>query len=198
MTPSSTAALAFADPVLESQRVFRQVLQAMSRPGIQVATAAALETPAPLFASTTAIALTLFDLDTPVWLDSGASTPATRGYLGFHCGCPIVDARRDAAFAILVDPAGLGGLAEFSPGEPEFPDRSATLVVQVPAFGRGRSFTFRGPGIDGTAEIAIDGLPPGFDGAWADNHALFPEGVDLILASPGAVVGLPRSIRVEG
>lgn len=198
MTLLSTPALGFAEPVLDSQRVFRHVLSAMSRPGTPVAVSAKIEPPAPLTAVSAAIALALFDLDTTVWLDAGASTQEAKAYLGFHCGCPIVEARKDAAFAILSDPAGLADLAQFSPGDPEFPDRSTTIVVQVPSFGRGTRLVLRGPGIDGETKIAIEGLPSGFVSTWADNHLLFPEGVDLILASPDAVVGLPRSIRVEG
>ena len=80
---------------------------------------------------------------------AAAATPEAIGYLGFHCGCPIVPRPGDAAFAILSDPAGLADLQRFSPGEPEFPDRSTTIVAQVPAIGRGHRLTFRGPGVDG-------------------------------------------------
>jgi alpha-D-ribose 1-methylphosphonate 5-triphosphate synthase subunit PhnH len=198
MTNLATHALAFANPVLDSQRVFRQVLIAMSRPGAPVVVAQSLEPPAPLNAVSAAIALTLFDLDTKVWLDPEASTAAARAYLDFHCGCPSALTRKDAAFAILADPAGLAELSSFSAGDPEFPDRSTTLIVQVPALGRGKRLAFRGPGIKSVTETAIDGLPADFVGLWAANHALFPEGVDLVFAGPNAIVGLPRSTRVEG
>lgn len=198
MSTLTTPVLGFANPVLDSQRTFRQVLTAMSRPGVPIAVTPKLEPPAPLTVVSAAIALTLFDLDTPVWLDPVVSTSEAKAYLGFHCGCPVIDARKDAAFAVLADPAGLADLAEFSAGTPEFPDRSTTLIVQVRAFGRGKHLVFRGPGIDGAAEIQVDGLPTAFSDIWANNHAFFPEGVDLILGSPDAIVGLPRSIRVEG
>jgi alpha-D-ribose 1-methylphosphonate 5-triphosphate synthase subunit PhnH len=196
-TTLSTAVPGFDDPVLESQRIFRQVLAAMSRPGKPLPLAARLDPPAPLTAATAAIALTLLDLDTAVWLDAATSTPEVTGYLAFHCGCPITGAQGSAAFALLADPAGLAHLGRFSPGDPEFPDRSTTVIVQVPSIGQGRRLVFRGPGIDGESKVAIGGLPADFPQVWADNHALFPQGVDLIVASPEAIVGLPRSIRVE-
>ena len=34
--------------------------------------------------------------------------------------------------------------------------------------------------------------------AWADNHALFPCGVDVVFAAGSQLLALPRSIAVEG
>ena len=34
-----------------------------------------------------------------------------------------------------------------------------------------------------------------FETQWAANHAMFPRGVDLLLGTPGHIVGLPRTTR---
>jgi alpha-D-ribose 1-methylphosphonate 5-triphosphate synthase subunit PhnH len=187
----------FADPVLDSQRVFRAVLSALSRPGTPVPVASDLAPPAPLNVAQAAIALTLLDLDTPAWLDPVAATDEVADWLRFHCGCPLVADPAKAAFALLADSAGVSELGRFHPGDAEFPDRSATLIAAISGIGCGRTVTLRGPGIEGKTTVALDGLPDEFDLRWADNHALYPLGVDLILAAPETIVGLPRSTKME-
>lgn len=54
-------------------------------------------------------------------------------------------------------------------------------------------FTMRGPGIDGSAELAAPWAPEGFADAWQRNTELFPRGVDLLLVDSGTVTGLPRT-----
>ncbi|HEX5739200.1 MAG TPA: phosphonate C-P lyase system protein PhnH, partial [Hydrogenophaga sp.] len=53
-----------------------------------------------------------------------------------------------------------------------------------------------GPGIATSQALAVRGLPENFADQGGHNHAAFPRGVDVLLASPAALVGLPRSTRV--
>ena len=186
-----------ADPVLDSQRIFRAVLEAMAHPGRVAAMAGPPETPRPLHGAATAVCLALLDLDTPVWLDAAARHRDVREGLRFHCGCPIVEDPRQARFALVVDARDMPPLAAFDGGSDEYPDRSATLIVQVAELTAGEGKRLTGPGIAGEARLAVDGLPPRFWAELRDNHARFPRGVDVVLAAPAGVAALPRTTLVE-
>lgn len=187
-----------ADPVHDSQRIFRSLLTALAHPGRAVDLMPAPEGPLPLDPATTAAALTLLDGDTPLWLDWIADTPPLRAWLKFHCGCAIVQRSEAAAFALVTDPANMPRLASFAQGVDQYPDRAATLLLQVPSLEGGPAVTLSGPGIRDTAVIAPFGLPEWFWNDWRLNAAQFPLGVDIFLTCGEAVIGLPRSIRTEG
>lgn len=186
----------FDDPVAQAQATFRRVLEAMARPATVFAAAAVAEAPAPLLATTAAVLLALADLETNVWLDPAASAaPGVAYFIRFHTGARIVEDRSAADFAVLTDPLLLPPLASFALGSAEYPDRSTTLLIQVADFGQ-HGLLLCGPGISGVREFGFSPCPVGFDTALADNHALFPRGVDLVFLSPTAVAALPRSTRL--
>jgi alpha-D-ribose 1-methylphosphonate 5-triphosphate synthase subunit PhnH len=187
-----------ADPVLDSQRIFRQLLDAMSSPG-RVVTLASAEPPLPpLNAASLAICLTLVDLDTPIWLDAAARTAEVMAHLRFHCGCRIVEEPGQARFAVVVDAMAMPALDRFDAGTDEYPDRSATVIVQTRALTAGAGRRLTGPGIESEAWLDADGLAAGF---WPDlraNRDRFPRGVDVLLTAGASVAALPRTTRVEG
>ncbi len=195
-----TAALkpGLADPVHDSQHIFRGLLTALGHPGRKVELPSALEGPEPLDPATTAAALTLLDYDTPLWIDWIADTPPLRAYLKFHCGCPIVERSQNAAFGLVTDPENMPRLALFAQGLDQYPDRSASLLLQVPSLEGGPAVTLAGPGIREAAEIAPAGLPDWFWNDWRLNAAQFPLGVDIFFTCGRSVIGLPRSIQAEG
>ena len=78
MTTLAELPAGFADKVLSAQSTFRSVMDAMARPGSVQRVAAAAGTPGAMMRGTAAIALTLFDHDTPVWLDAGIAQPQRR------------------------------------------------------------------------------------------------------------------------
>ncbi|GAB4367878.1 MAG: phosphonate C-P lyase system protein PhnH [Kiloniellaceae bacterium] len=188
----------FADPVHGAQRLFRGLLTALAHPGRAVEISDPVEGPVPLDPATTAAALTLLDYDTPLWIDWIADTPPLRAYLKFHCGCPIVARSQDAAFALVTDPANMPRLALFAQGVDQYPDRAATLLLQVPALTGGPAVTLSGPGIKDSARVAPAGLPDWFWNDWRLNAAQFPLGVDIFFTCGTTVIGLPRSILAEG
>jgi alpha-D-ribose 1-methylphosphonate 5-triphosphate synthase subunit PhnH len=184
------------DAVFDAQRLFRVALEALSRPGTIHALPVELTPPAPLTPWSGALALPLLDLETPVWLDVAVDTQAVRDWLRFHVGCPLASAPEAAAFALVGAAGALDDLTRFAIGDPEYPDRGATLIVQVPALRAGDGWTLSGPGIQGSTRLTVEGLPSGFARAWAENAALYPQGVDVFLCAPRDLAALPRSVTV--
>ncbi len=187
-----------ADPVHDSQHIFRALLTALAHPGRPMTLPGDVAGPEPLDPATTAAALTLLDYDTPLWIDWIADTPPLRAYLKFHCGCPIVERSQDAAFGLVTDPENMPRLALFAQGHDQYPDSSASLLVQLPSLDNGPAVSLTGPGIRETATIRPAGLPDWFWNDWRLNAAQFPLGVDIFLTCGRTVIGLPRSIRAEG
>lgn len=186
-----TLADGFAEPVLEAQACFRAVLDAMARPGRVHAVAAGLLPPAPLASATAAVLLTLVDHETPLWLDAEAA--AAGDWIAFHCGAPVVADPMRCAFGVALT---MPDLERLSPGTHEAPERSATLLLQVRALGRGARYCLSGPGLREPSPLEVDGLPADFAAAWTRNHARFPCGIDLILCAGTQLAALPRSVTV--
>jgi alpha-D-ribose 1-methylphosphonate 5-triphosphate synthase subunit PhnH len=187
-----------ADPILDAQRIFRGVLDAMARPGRIATVPAPAELPPPLSAATAAVCLALLDFETPLWLDGAAASAAVIEYLRFHCGVPVVTAPGEAAFALAADPGGLPSLEAFAAGTDEYPDRSATLIVQADGLRAGIGRRLTGPGIAGAALLDVQGVPEDFWVMVRKNRDRFPLGVDLIVTAGCQVAALPRTTLVEG
>ena len=102
-----------------------------------------------------AIALTLADYETPIWLDDRlAGNDAVRDYLGFQTGASITDDPANASLALVSDAADLPRLDVFAQGTLEYPDRSTTIVAAVESFVGGPELVLHGPGIDGSVSIS--------------------------------------------
>jgi alpha-D-ribose 1-methylphosphonate 5-triphosphate synthase subunit PhnH len=166
----------------------------MARPGT-VASLEAPPAPPPLAAAAGAIALTLCDADTAVWLDPALRTPEVIAWLRFHTGCRTVEAPEEAAFAFAADASAVP-LDRLCAGSDEFPDRSATAVLHVVRLDAGAPLHLAGPGIETTVTLHVEGLPAGFVAWRARNHAAYPRGVDIVLVAGAEIAGLPRSTRV--
>lgn len=192
-------AAGFADPVMAAQSTFRAVLAAIARPGTIWPIVADLAPPAPLSRGAGAIALTLCDQDTPVWLDDRLrATDAIAEWLRFHCGARIVNEPGAATFAFASDGTSLPDFARFNLGSIDYPDRSTTIVILVESLQSGLSLVLAGPGISGQQTLRAAPLPHNIAERLANNHGLFPRGVDLLLTSADAVAALPRSVRLIG
>jgi len=182
--------------VLAAQSTFRKVMDATARPGLVQTIAAGAAPPAPLAAAAAAIALTLCDHDTPVWLDPSFATEAVTQWLRFSTGCPIVNDPAQSAFALAGDMASLPQLERFALGTPDYPDRSTTLILQLASLTEGEALGLSGPGIRDTASLAPKGLPQDFVEQLAANRALFPRGVDVLLVAGDDIAALPRTTIV--
>jgi alpha-D-ribose 1-methylphosphonate 5-triphosphate synthase subunit PhnH len=177
----------FADPAIASADAFRQVMNAMARPGtIHTITGAA--PPAPLSPATGTVLLTLCDPDTPIHLAGPLDCDAVRTWVAFHTGAPVVGPSH-CMFAI-------GGWEDLVPlnayqiGTAQYPDRSATLIVQAERL-EANGAVLSGPGIKDTHSLALPEIE-----AFQQNAAHFPLGLDFIFTCGDHVAALPRTTIV--
>ncbi|WP_233836039.1 phosphonate C-P lyase system protein PhnH [Paraburkholderia sp. ZP32-5] len=193
----STLTPGFADPVHDTQAVFRTLLDTLSRPGTIGLIGDVLPEPHRARAEPAAFAalLTLCDYATPVWLAQPDTALASA--LRFHTGAPLVDTPANAAFAYLHDAEALPPLESFAPGSAESPEQSATLLIRVDALTGGEPIALRGPGIRDTATISPVGLPARFWRERATLAPLFPSGIDCYLVCGTRLIGLPRTTEAK-
>lgn len=178
----------FANPPIQSAEAFRAALNVLSRPG-RIEELHGAEAPAPVSPAAAALLLTLCDPETPLYLAPGHDSAAIRDWVAFHIGAPLVPAAQ-AHFA-LGTWAALGPLTAYRVGGAEYPDRSATLIVELEALtNAGPRLT--GPGIQSHAHLSLPEVA-----AFQNNRQLFPLGLDFYFAAGSCLAGLPRSTIVE-
>lgn len=178
----------FADPSIGSSHAFRAVMEAMARPGTVQEISGAVP-PAPLSPAAGTVLLTLCDTETPVYLAGAADCEAVRVWLAFHTGAPLVGPA-ECMFAVGTWDA-LVPLSSYPVGTSQYPDRSATLIVERPDLSAtGAALT--GPGIKDQAALSLPEVA-----AFQSNRALFPLGLDFIFTSGDCVAALPRTTKVS-
>jgi alpha-D-ribose 1-methylphosphonate 5-triphosphate synthase subunit PhnH len=169
----------------------------MARPGSVQRIVAVAGAPAVMMRGTAAIALTLFDHDTPLWLDPWMSeTPEVTSWLKFHTGAPVIADSSICSFALIGDARALPGLDRFAFGSNEYPDRSTTLILQVESLTQGPVLELRGPGIDGTAVLRATIQPTDLLQRLEINQPPFPRGIDVVLVHDETIVAIPRTTRL--
>lgn len=188
MIAPDTLSGGLADPATDAARAFRACLTALSRPGTIVALTGA-QPPAPLSIAAGTLLLTLLDGTTPIFLAPSHDTPAVRDWITFHCGAPFAPAG-EAVFAIGTW-AALQPVTRFAIGQPDYPDRACTLIIECPALSANGA-RLRGPGIKDSAHLSLPETA-----AFQANRALFPLGYDAFLTAGDQLAGLPRSTIVE-
>ena len=175
------------DAPRDAAYAFRALMNVMARPG-RIETLRGATPPAPMSQAAGTLILTLTDPDTPVHLAGAQDTDVAREWIAFHTGAPFVD-RASAAF-VVGSWDDLLPLDDYRIGTPEYPDRSATLIVACDTL-ESRGTTLRGPGIRETAELSLPDPE-----AFARNNALFPLGLDFFFTCQDRVAALPRSTRI--
>jgi alpha-D-ribose 1-methylphosphonate 5-triphosphate synthase subunit PhnH len=186
----------FAEPVIESQAAFRGCLSALATPGTVVSLGAGLEAVPGLDAAASALLLSLLDQDTRLWLSPSVATACSATNLKFHTGCFLAASPGEADFALVAGAEELPPLEAFSAGSDEYPERSATVVLQVPVILES-GWRLTGPGIRNEARLSVPALGSGFHSQWERNRARFPRGVDFFFSCGDRLCGLPRTTRIE-
>jgi len=177
----------FSDPARQSARAFRLALMALSRPG-RIETVTGAQGPAPLSAAAATLLLVLADRDTPIFLGESHDVAAVRDWITFHTGAPLV---APEAAMLALGTWGALPVSRFPMGLPDYPDRSATLIVELEALtDQGARLT--GPGIETEAHLSLPSV-----GVFQDNRARFPQGLDFFFTCGSSLAALPRSTHVE-
>lgn len=177
----------FAVPPIDAAHAFRAILEAMARPGTIWPVKGATP-PAPLSPAAGAVLLTLCDPETGLFLAGSHDTPEIRAWIAFHTGAPLVGPG-ECSFA-LGDWTALAPLTRYRAGRADYPDRSATLIVERDSL-RPEGATLTGPGIRDRAALNLPEIA-----AFRANARLFPCGLDFIFTCEDRVAALPRSTTV--
>ncbi|WP_170385376.1 phosphonate C-P lyase system protein PhnH [Ruegeria atlantica] len=181
----------FQNAPVDAAHAFRAAMTVMARPG-QIRTVVGSVPPTPLSVAAGTLLLTLCDPETKVHLAGKADTGAVRQWLAFHTGAPLSDAvEADFAVGTWQD---LGPLDQYRIGTAEYPDRSATLIVECTNLHQVGA-ALSGPGVKGKAYLSLPDIP-----RFQRNAALYPLGCDFFFTCDDKIAALPRStqIKLEG
>ncbi len=189
----------FDHDALGSQTVFRLALQALSYPGRPIDMPLVANTPAQGHPAAAQLLLALLDADTRLWVSPSLVDSEATAWLRFHTGCELTADFTHAHFCwfALNDP--VPPLAALAQGSDASPEQSASCIVEVSSLvdKTGGTWCLHGPGIQGRQHLTVTGLPPDFATQWQTNTAQFPRGVDVFLASPEQIVGMPRTTQMQ-
>ncbi|MFM9424001.1 alpha-D-ribose 1-methylphosphonate 5-triphosphate synthase subunit PhnH [Variovorax sp. GrIS 2.14] len=209
MKPADLRAIGpgFSDLSFGSQAVFRAALHALSYPGRPVDLPHDAQVPAHGHAAAAALLLALLDPDCKLWLSPSLAGTDAAAWLRFHCGCVVVEEPAQAQFAWVAASDDIPSLASFAQGSDTYPDRSTTCVIEVSGLAESAvasgeaGWRLQGPGIREQVLLRVEGRAPSTAATLVAqrtlNHAAFPRGVDLFLATARQIVGLPRTTRIE-
>lgn len=190
----------FDDPVLDSQVVFRRALQALSMPGRLVDLPNLATVPKPGHSASAMLLLALLDSDCALWLSPSLAGSDAQAWLRFHTGCRFVREPAQASFLWLCAGDRWPLLSEMQAGSDEYPDQSATCIMETSSLQMGadhQAWSLSGPGVTTLSGLTAKGLPADFAAQWANNHAAFPRGVDVFLTAATQVLGVPRSTAMR-
>lgn len=197
-TPNlNTLVAGFDHEAFGSQAVFRTALQALSHPARPIDMPMGAAAPTHGHMAAAVLLLGLLDADTRLWLSPSLASSDAAAWLRFHTGCTLVTDPAQAQFCWFAQNDECPSLAELAQGSDTWPDQSATCVIEVQRLlADAPGWTLQGPGIPDERQLKVQGLPAGFEAQWMDNHASFPRGVDVFLASPTQIAGLPRTTHL--
>lgn len=196
------------DGVFDSQYVFRNLLDAMARPGTAKdisSVSGKLHPTGGIYNTAAAIALTLLDEYAgfaAVYDDMEGvkkyikwNTRASDSDMGKADYIFVSSSVKDSKIMDIFEKAKKGSLIQ--------PDDSATLIIEVPKIAEGKEqdgliLKLKGPGIEDENIISIEGLSPLWVIKRNEMVSEFPVGVDMVFASTdGHILALPRTTRAE-
>jgi alpha-D-ribose 1-methylphosphonate 5-triphosphate synthase subunit PhnH len=187
------------DKVFDTQKIYRQMLDAIARPG-KICSMPPLDIrpPAGLSSAAAGMAFTLLDSETSFAVLPYAA--AWQEYIALNTGAgnSAVDA---AEFLIVEGSKNLPELAEANRGDLLSPEQGSTLIVLVDGIaesGKCARLTLSGPGIAGRIRMSVDGLHPANLERILKLNQEYPLGVDVFFVdAAGRLAAMPRSSSVH-
>ena len=168
------------------QRVFRDVLDTLARPGDM------RDLTDSLGGSNVQRAVLATLMDAEVTLADPHEKIAAADW-------PLLQARRGKADSARYVVADGRRAPNFTPalGTLESPEFGATLLLEIDDVSSGPMILkIKGPGVDGLRTLQLTGLHAGWIERRADWIGAFPLGVDLLLFDACRIVALPRTTQV--
>lgn len=183
----------FLRPVHDAQQTFRSLLTAMAEP-LQPRPLPVLPPACPpeLLPATAATLLTLLDGDVSLY---ARLSPAGADWLRFHTGVQLCASAGEADYVLVTLGQPLPALSTLKQGDPAYPDRAATLLLETERFNQ-QQVSGQGPGLASSQPFGASALTPAFWQQWQQQTPRFPLGVDVFVISTEAVAALPRSCRI--
>lgn len=195
------------DPVHDTQRVYRALLDAMARPGtiLDIGPATSKWDRSPGFNRTAAaISLTLLDGEVGHAVRMDESRPLADFIRRMTFSPAVAVHEADYVFADgASDAEAVARLAEsLKRGTHEAPDLGATLLLSVKELGSEaaceRKWMLSGPGIADEAVICISGLAAEWLTERNKANAEYPLGIDIVLfTEEGLLAALPRTTNIK-
>ncbi|CAN5709368.1 phosphonate C-P lyase system protein PhnH [soil metagenome] len=200
----SAATAALLDTIRSDQQTFRTALNALANPGRVDLLATASRSDAPKLNGnrfTGPFLMALLDHEVTFAVEPGPDAGAFAAFILKRSRASIVSA--DRADFILADASRLDPQLplELRVGSFDYPDDSATLIVQVPTLDQETAndltISIEGPGIPGRRVVKLSGISAELLAARDRANAHYPLGIDLIVIDQeGRIIGLPRTTQV--
>ena len=178
----------FSENSINSSIAFRSLVNATSYPGrsFQINK---LKKPSVLSNAAATILITLCDNESNVYLTKEYNTEEVRNWLIFNTGA-IISNKKNADFVIGTWKSLLP-LNEFKIGVPEYPERSATLIIEETKYKKVKC-NIDGPGIKNKLNIDLPNPE-----LFIENNNLYPLGLDFYFTNDLEILSIPRSTKIN-
>jgi alpha-D-ribose 1-methylphosphonate 5-triphosphate synthase subunit PhnH len=190
------------EPVRDTQRTFRVVLDAMARPGtVKQLPVAARD--APVNPWLAAVLVTLVDHEVSLAVEPFDGADLLERFVRQRTAVASASAERADFVVAASDRLDPSLPLRLRQGTLAYPNDSATLLILVPTLDWAASaddrvgLSLSGPGVPSGHVFTVAGLAPALFEA-RDEAAEYPCGIDLLLVDPsGRVAALPRSTAIQ-
>ena len=183
------------DEVFDSQKVFRQLLNAMSYPGRRCSIQEQEEKLFGKEPALLALAITLLDASVRFCAPGNPELTEQIILLTHAQSVPVEEA--DYLFFSTLEELP-GAMKNAKEGTLENPHASATLIIRIPDFSAEQTGVLSGPGVDGHKKIDLPATVWQTIQQRNQKEYEYPQGIDLVFLLPhNELICIPRRVRME-